>query len=466
MSSRSVIGLKIRETRRAQGIRQNDLAGRVGISPSYLNLIERNKRAIGGALLAAIGRELSLSIDSLDGTTERRLRDQLLTLAEDETVGSQDLRSGDIDSFIARHPAWARALARIYGALAAAQAEIEALSDRLTHDPVLAEAMHTMLTEITALRSTAEILSDPAEILPQQRRRFERIVDEQSSRLARTATSLAAHFDRISENRRPRTAIEEAENHLSGSDRTGATETAAQRLLTDLGEGRDLEAALFAALKRPPHLPVEWGRSKRISSLSLAYVIQSEVPEIERALEHCPAPALPFATDLLSRRIADAICMPAETLLHLGSRLSWDLDAMVRAADGDGPLVFRRIAELYQAGAPRAGLISVDASGATLHRGGALDLLPRSRQLDCPVWPLHRARSGAVMRAKVVLPGGDGRQVAARAHPDGMKVDMLVFAADAGFASEKKTPLAVGPGCRICTHSECASRREPSIIDT
>ncbi|MEO0361936.1 MAG: helix-turn-helix transcriptional regulator, partial [Pseudomonadota bacterium] len=45
-------GLRIREKRRELGVKQNALAARVGVSAAYLNLIESNKRGVGGALLA------------------------------------------------------------------------------------------------------------------------------------------------------------------------------------------------------------------------------------------------------------------------------------------------------------------------------------------------------------------------------------------------------------------------------
>ena len=62
---RSLIGPRIRDRRRALGITQASLAARVEISPSYLNLIEGNKRNIGGALLRRIADELGLAVDEV-----------------------------------------------------------------------------------------------------------------------------------------------------------------------------------------------------------------------------------------------------------------------------------------------------------------------------------------------------------------------------------------------------------------
>ncbi len=323
MIARTITGFKVRETRRTLGLKQNELARRVGISASYLNLIERNKRAIGGALLTALGRELGLSVDELDGSAEWRLRDQLVALMEDPAAGGEAIPVDEADAIIARHPAWARGAVRLHAAYQAAEAEVEALSDRLTHDPVLAETIHAMLTGITALRSTVEILADPGEIDPAQRSRFEGIVDEQSGRLARTAAALAAHFDRMSEARRPRTAVEEAEEFLHRSDAADRVEDAAERLRADLlAGGRDLEAALAAALPRPPAVAPEWGRSERLAARALAWAGQTAMPEIEAALAGCPAAAEPFARALMAQRLADAARLPAPGFLGLGRRLN------------------------------------------------------------------------------------------------------------------------------------------------
>ncbi len=55
------------------GITQAALAARLGISASYLNLIESDKRSIAGALLKRIADALGLSLAEIDGAAERRL---------------------------------------------------------------------------------------------------------------------------------------------------------------------------------------------------------------------------------------------------------------------------------------------------------------------------------------------------------------------------------------------------------
>jgi len=54
MARDTLTGSRIRERRLMIGLRQADLAREVDISASYLNLIEHNRRRIGGKLLVDI----------------------------------------------------------------------------------------------------------------------------------------------------------------------------------------------------------------------------------------------------------------------------------------------------------------------------------------------------------------------------------------------------------------------------
>ena len=58
----SNIGSKIRKERRLKGLSQSELSKNLGISASYLNLLESGRRKITVPLLIKIGNELSLSL--------------------------------------------------------------------------------------------------------------------------------------------------------------------------------------------------------------------------------------------------------------------------------------------------------------------------------------------------------------------------------------------------------------------
>ena len=61
----SKIGPKIKAFRRQIGMQANKLAEELGISPSYLNLIEKGKRKIDGDLLINVCDKLRIELSDL-----------------------------------------------------------------------------------------------------------------------------------------------------------------------------------------------------------------------------------------------------------------------------------------------------------------------------------------------------------------------------------------------------------------
>src|SRR5688572_1564269 len=113
---RAPIGLRISSRRRALGISQAALARQAGISASYLNLIERNKRSVGGSLLLRLASELKVEIGALSGEAEHRLiaeveaalADPVLRMTEPGMIAARDL--------VALQPAAALVIARLHRA--------------------------------------------------------------------------------------------------------------------------------------------------------------------------------------------------------------------------------------------------------------------------------------------------------------------------------------------------------------
>src|ERR1051325_11594804 len=58
MSTQLKLGAKVRTLRRREGLTQSDLAAKLEISPSYLNLIEHNQRPLPAHLLLRVAQVL------------------------------------------------------------------------------------------------------------------------------------------------------------------------------------------------------------------------------------------------------------------------------------------------------------------------------------------------------------------------------------------------------------------------
>ncbi|HET6599007.1 MAG TPA: helix-turn-helix domain-containing protein, partial [Burkholderiaceae bacterium] len=211
---RALIGAKIRERRRTLGLTQARLAATLAISTSYLNLIESNKRNIGGKLLKRVADALDIAIEDLDGAAERRVISDLDELAAEPPLADLRLDPARAAEFAGRYPDWARALIRLHRAWLDRGEAVSALSDRLNQDPFLGDAVRSVLGRVAAIRSSSEILETVEDIEPAQRQRFVSIVAGESRRLTDVAQALAAYFDQAHVGTRSITPHEEVDDFL------------------------------------------------------------------------------------------------------------------------------------------------------------------------------------------------------------------------------------------------------------
>lgn len=193
MPKRQLTGRRIRERRISLGFKQADLAKQVGISPSYLNLIEHNRRRIGGKLLVDIARVLGVEASTLSEGTEAALLADLLSSAASQMESEPEV--DQIEAFATRFPGWAMLVSTQSKRVAALERQVETLTDRLAHDPILSGALHEVLSTVTAIRSTAAILADPQEMDDAWRTRFQRNLFEDSVRLAESSQELVTYLD-------------------------------------------------------------------------------------------------------------------------------------------------------------------------------------------------------------------------------------------------------------------------------
>src|SRR2546426_9666255 len=67
------LGSRIRALRRGEGLSQAKMAERLGISPSYLNMIEHNQRPLNAQVLLRLAQEIHLDLKSFAGGEEEPL---------------------------------------------------------------------------------------------------------------------------------------------------------------------------------------------------------------------------------------------------------------------------------------------------------------------------------------------------------------------------------------------------------
>ena len=182
MARDALTGGRIRERRIIIGMKQADLARQAGISASYLNLIEHNRRRIGGKLLLDIASVLEVEASALTEGAEAAL---IATLREaGEAVQLNPDEAERAEDLAGRFPGWAAALVTAHRRIAGLERTVETLSDRLSQDPQLAASVHEVLSMAAAIRSTASILADDKDVPTEWRDRFHVNIDQDSRRLA------------------------------------------------------------------------------------------------------------------------------------------------------------------------------------------------------------------------------------------------------------------------------------------
>ncbi|MHA3915567.1 short-chain fatty acyl-CoA regulator family protein [Halovulum sp. GXIMD14793] len=438
---RSLAGSRIREVRRRAKISQTELARRCGISASYLNLIEHNRRRIGGQVLNAIAEQLEMHPGDLDDGSQSALVSDL-TEAAARNAGP-DSRAPEL---AAQFPEWAQIITRMDRRLRDQQAAIAGLSDRLAHDPFLSENVHGMLSNITAIRSTASLLAQVEDIGQGQVRTFHRNLHSESVRLSDTAQGLADYLSR------------------AGSPDAGAAtaEEAMDRWLEGQGHSfhaLDLEAETLSKL------PFEAAHPRLDALIDDILTAQAD-PGID-------APARTH----LHQYAQDAYAMPLHRFHQAAQTAGYDPLPLAQQFGQSPVAVFRRLAVLRRPWieAPQFGLIISSASGVPLLRQ-PLPRFPLPRHGNaCTLWPVFQAFSqpgqpvlrsithdtGAIFTAlALAVP----RDATALTRSDLVAAMLLVSTESSPWPSPPAEPADVGTTCPICTRSQCPARTAPQLI--
>ena len=424
MAQTQLTGTRIRERRTSAGIRQAALAEAVGISGSYLNLIEHNRRRIGGRLLQDIARALDVDAALLSEGTDGSVLDQLRFSAHSAPQARAEVSR--TEEFAGRFPGWAALLVEQSKRISELEARVIALTDRLSHDPQLARSLHDVLSTVTSIRSTASILAGPEHLDQDWQDRFHKNVFEDSQRLAETSRALVGYL-----------------------------ETPEQSIQSELSPLEEVEAWFSA-------------RSGHVAEIEI-----NQTAAIENLIDGLGNSVRSLLHVRLDRYARDAKLLPLEEFSQ--AVLRHDYDPARLASEFALPMstIMRRIVALPPSvKAPEFGFARCDSAGALLQFQAIDEIsLPRNGA-GCPLWPMYRAltQPGIPIREHVTLPGEFSATLLCYAvaepvtapsfdTPRRIETSMLFCRVSAA-----ENALEVGPGCRICPRDKCDARREPSLI--
>lgn len=426
MPTQRLAGSRIRERRLDRGLRQAAVAETVGISPSYLNLIEHNRRRIGGKLLADIARALGVDTSLLVEGADREMLDQMRSAA---AVMGGIAEVERTEELAARYPGWSKLIAVQARRIEMLDEKLRVLTDRVAYDPQLAGSLHEVISAVSAIRSSASILVGPEELDRDWQRRFHENIHKDSLRLAASSESLIAYLEA------PQTLVDQTSTPFD-------------------------EVESYLARHRF-HLPQ----------------LEGEAPDVALAVagSGLSGAAAVLLEQVMARYAQDAAHLPLAPFQEASRRFRYDPASLVETFQVPLTTVMRRLAHLPQnEDHPPIGLAICDAAGALTYLKAVPGFsMPRSSGA-CPLWPLFSALSRPMqpLRLDVVLPAPNETRVLcyAVAEPQGqaefdyvppINSTMLVMTDPPEL---DKAPRPVGVSCRICPRASCKSRREPAFM--
>ncbi|WP_371168132.1 short-chain fatty acyl-CoA regulator family protein [Aliiroseovarius sp. 2305UL8-7] len=441
MPQSRLTGSRIRERRLFLGQKQASLAKTVGISAAYLNLIEHNRRRVSTTLLADIATALRTDPRSLSEGAEAALLAALREAAQRMPKAEPELAR--VEDMAGRFPGWAALIASQYQRNRELEELVEALSDRLTHDPELAASLHEVISAVTAIRSTVGILTGGGEVDPDWQSRFMGNMRQEGRRLSDAAQGLVEYLD-------------------AGSDRE----------MAPVAPGEELAAYLEA---RQHFLP-ELEETYSLEQQEFAAKIEAIVDDVA---DHATANAKAIWATYFKQYAADALWMPLDGFQKARAEFSDDLSRLAEHFDQPLQAVMRRLATVPPLPGQRAmGLVSCDGTGALLLRKPLAGFNVPRFGAACAYWPLYRAlRSpGQPVREIVEMPGPAPQRFMCQAicapkrdvrfdRPPVLEAVMLIAPVDdTSRETRAGAILPVGSSCRICPRDDCVARREASFL--
>ncbi|MCB2100384.1 MAG: DUF2083 domain-containing protein [Rhodobacterales bacterium] len=514
--ARLPIGHRIREARRDRGLTQSGLAETVGISASYLNLIEHDKRAIGGALLKRLAETLSVDLGRLSGSSDAQLAHEVADLARSMGLAALDDRSAA--RFVAQNPAWAQAFKLLHRAYVDAQDTAAALSDRLSQDPALMELSHAVLTKITAIRSFAEILEGTPDLDDADRARFSSIIATQSDQLGSSAQAMIGLLDAAADTPRPATPGNEVDdfiiyhgNHfpeledaaeglrrllrkeedtLSAAIVHRLTRLHGVRILVH-GEGRDVLSDQPAAEAGREALVLdEWAQGTTARFQQALRLVEHEMDDLFAGLLDDPRLTTDEARRIARRALANYACsallFPYDRFLEAAERDRYDIDRLGARFGGSFEQIAHRLVTLRRPGAEGVpfAFLRADPAGNTSKPFSVPGLRMPRLGGACPLWAIYGAFASPdrTVAQLAAMPHGETYLFIARRRTKHLAAfgtvpttyaimlgchasygDRIVYGD--GFAAGRDSQVTpVGFNCRSCGRTACAQRAQPAIL--
>lgn len=516
MATNLIMGSKLRNLRKDRGLSQIELARKMGISASYLNLIEHNQRNLTVPLLLRISDSLNVPLQAFSPQQDGQQIAELTELLKDPIYEHSDLNESDINELASNSPALCQALIKTYGAYRHFMEDFQALNERLAQDPLLSSNIHRLRTLLTSIVSFSEILHDNADLAPNERQNFQKIVLDESEHLSQTVNSMlgivsgeglagtiadttpqeaVTEFLQTHNNYFPE--LEDAAQELrreAGLDSVSVRARLVGYLLERHGvtveiasdETQDSGASYYEEAKR--HLLLSISLSGPSINFHLALLIgqlsySAIFDELTDAKALTTAVAKTRTKSALANYFAGACLLPYDEFLKAAHETRYNIELLQQRFSASFEQVCHRLTTLRKpdaSGIPLH-LIRVDVAGNISKRFSASGMrIPRYGSA-CPRWIMHHAflTPGVICSQVTQMQDGTRYFSIARTtskpslsygHPSshhsisiGCEIsfaDQMVYSDGLNLDSQQLA-VPVGIACQLCDRPNCAQRAAP-----
>ncbi|NEW93052.1 XRE family transcriptional regulator [Rhodopseudomonas sp. BR0M22] len=449
------VGPRFRRIRQQLGLSQTQIAEGLGISPSYVNLIERNQRPVTAQILLRLAETYDLDLRDLATADEDRFFAELNEIFSDPLFRQIDLPKQELRDLAELCPGVTHSLQRLYAAytearrgetmVAAQMADREQI--RYEANPIerirdLIEANRNYFPE---LEQAAEAVRDELNIGSQEM--FGALTDRLRERHSITTRIMPVDVMRETLRRfdrhRRQLLISEL---IDGPGR--AFQVAFQTGLTEHG------GVIDAIVHRAGGLEDQARRLYRIT---------------------------------LGNYFAAAVMMPYAVFHAAAEQLSYDVNVLAQRFNAGFEQVCHRLTTLQRPNARGVPffLLRVDNAGNVSKRFSS-GTFPFSKfGGTCPLWNVHSTfdTPDRLLKQVIELPDGSRyfsiaqmvrRPIAPHPQPQprfaiGLGCEIrhaakLIYAA--GMDLEKAEGTPIGVNCRLCEREHCSQRAEPPITRT
>jgi XRE family transcriptional regulator, fatty acid utilization regulator len=426
-------GHAVRRIRRASGLTQAGMADVLAVSPSYLNLIERNQRPLTAALLLRLAEKYDFDPRTLTGATPGGGAEALRRRLSDPLFADLQIDRTQLEDWISVAPEAAEAFARTFDRISGAPAQIEG------------DAISAVRREIERWRNHFADLDAQAEALSDELR-------------------------------------------LSAGDLYGAV-AERLRVLHQLSLRILPVETMPDKLRRLDLHARQLQLSELLDSASRTFAVAFQLAEIEAKGEiEALVKGADFterASERLYRRhltsyFAAAIMMPYARFLRACEGTGYDLHLLQRRFGAGFEQVAHRLTTLQRTGSRGLPffMIRIDRAGQSSKRyAGASNSALVESDARCPLWNLHRsfASPGTLMQQVVELEDGARWFTLARTvRPQGGNAEFAVglgleaslarpLSAARGLDLDRGEATPVGLGCHTCTRADCPQRSAPPV---